>query len=63
MRGRGHRTSSTATNCVGLHRLDRADKVEGVHARVDGTVIQLLLVTDADDADIPAGLFSAETGR
>ena len=46
-----------------LHRLDRADKVEGVHARVDGTVIKLLLVTDADDAAIPAGLFSAEIRR
>ena len=42
-----------------LHRLDRPHKVEGVDARVDGDVIRLLLVTDADDADIPAGLFSA----
>ena len=42
-----------------LHRLDRPYKVEGVDARVDGDVIRLLLVTDADDADVPAGLFSA----
>jgi hypothetical protein len=42
-----------------LCRLDQAHKVEGVSARVDGDVIRLLLVTDADDVDIPAGLFSA----
>jgi len=42
-----------------LRQLDRPHKVEGVDARVDGDVIRLLLVTDADDADIPAGLFSA----
>ena len=46
-----------------LHRLDQPYKVEGVDARVDGDVIKLLLVTDADDADIPAGLFSATIGR
>ena len=46
-----------------LRRLDRPYKVEGVDARVDGDVIRLLLVTDADDADIPAGLFSATIGR
>lgn len=42
-----------------LRRLDRPYKVEGVDARVDGDVIRLLLVTDADDADIPASLFAA----
>ena len=42
-----------------LHQLDRPYKVEGVDARVDGDVIRLLLVTDADDAGVPAGLFSA----
>ena len=47
----------------GLHRLERPCKVEGVDARVDGDVIRLLLVTDADDADIPAGLFSATMER
>ena len=47
----------------GLRRLERPCKVEGVDARVDGDVIRLLLVTDADDADIPAGLFSATIER
>lgn len=42
-----------------LRQLDRPYKVEGVDARVDGDVIRLLFVTDADDANIPAGLFSA----
>jgi hypothetical protein len=42
-----------------LHRLDRPHKIEGVDARRDGAVVRLLLVTDADDSDIPAGLFSA----
>ena len=41
-----------------LYRLDQPHKVEGVDARVDGDVIRLLLVTDADDAAVPAGLFS-----
>lgn len=42
-----------------LYRLDRAHKIEGIDARVDGDVIRLLLVTDADDAAIPASLYSA----
>ena len=42
-----------------LHRLDRPYKVEGVDARVDGDVVRLLLVTDADDSAVPAGLFAA----
>jgi hypothetical protein len=46
-----------------LHRLDRPFKIEGVDAQVDGDVIRLLLVTDADQADIPAGLFSATVAR
>ena len=46
-----------------LRRLDRPYKVEGVDARVDGDVIRLLLVTDADDADIAAGLFSATMAK
>jgi hypothetical protein len=46
-----------------LHRLDLPYKVEGVDARLEGDVIRLLLVTDADDADIPAGLFSATIAR
>ena len=47
----------------GMHPLDRPYKVEGVDARVDGDVVRLLLVTDADDADTPAALFSAAIGR
>lgn len=46
-----------------LHWLDRPYKVEGVDARLDGDVVRLLLVTDADDADIPASLLSATIGR
>jgi len=42
-----------------LRRLEQPYKVEGIDARGAGDVIKLLLVTDADDADIPAGLFSA----
>ena len=42
-----------------LHRLERPYKVEGVDARMEGSVVRLLLVTDADDADTAAGLFSA----
>ncbi len=45
---------------LGMYPLDRQHKVEGVAARMDGDVIRLLLVTDADDATIPAGLFGAE---
>jgi hypothetical protein len=46
-----------------LHRLDPPCKVEGVDAKVDGDVVRLLLVTDADDANIPASLLSATMGR
>ena len=42
-----------------LRPLDRPCKVEGVDARMDGDVIRLLLVTDADDPSIPASLFAA----
>jgi hypothetical protein len=42
-----------------LFRLDCPYKVEGVNARVEGDIIRLLLVTDADDFEIPAALFSA----
>jgi hypothetical protein len=48
---------------LGLHRLDGPCKVEGVDARLDGDVLRLLLVTDDDDSDIPAGLFSATMAR
>jgi hypothetical protein len=42
-----------------LYPLDRPHKIEGVDARVEGDVIRLLLVTDADDAAIPASLYSS----
>lgn len=43
-----------------LDRLDRPHKIEGVEARVEGSAVRLLLVTDADDASVPAALYSAE---
>jgi uncharacterized protein DUF6929 len=46
-----------------MRQLDRPYKIEGVDARMDGDVIRLLLVTDADDAEVSAGLFSAAIGR
>jgi hypothetical protein len=42
-----------------LDQLDEPYKIEGIDARVEDDVIRLLLVTDADDASIPACLFSA----
>ncbi len=42
-----------------LQPLDRPWKVEGVSAQAHAGAIDLLLVTDDDDAAIPAGLFSA----
>jgi hypothetical protein len=42
-----------------LHQLDQRHKIEGIDAQVQGGVIRLRLVTDADDASVPAGLFSA----
>jgi hypothetical protein len=35
-------------------------KIEGVHARRAGTRLELLLVSDADDAAVPAGLYAAQ---
>ncbi|HEY5972379.1 MAG TPA: hypothetical protein VIT22_10510 [Pseudoxanthomonas sp.] len=43
-----------------LEPLEPAYKVEGVHARIDGGVIKLLLATDADDPDIAGILLAAE---
>lgn len=45
-------------NLLCLRQLDQPRKIEGVDARVEGDVIRLLVVTDADDASIPACLFS-----
>ncbi|MEQ1802739.1 MAG: hypothetical protein ABL989_12505 [Gammaproteobacteria bacterium] len=42
-----------------LHRLRPPRKVEGITARRTGRQTRLLLVTDADDAAVPAGLFDA----
>ncbi len=36
-----------------------AQKIEGIDARLEDGVLRLLLVTDADDISIPAGLFTA----
>ena len=43
-----------------LGRLERAHKIEGIDARVDDNTVRLLLVTDADDASVPAELLCAE---
>lgn len=40
-----------------------AHKIEGIDAREDGDMLHLLLVTDADNIDIPAALFAAEVSR
>ena len=45
-----------------LERLDGACKIEGISARTNGTAIDLLLVTDADNADIAAELSTARLG-
>jgi hypothetical protein len=43
-----------------LHRLEPTQKVEGVHAMIDGDLIRLLMVTDADDANVAGKLLNAE---
>lgn len=43
-----------------LEQLADAPKVEGVHAEIAGQLLQLWLVTDADDADTPARLLTAD---
>jgi hypothetical protein len=43
-----------------LTRIETYAKVEGIHAESDGDVAQLWLVTDADNAQIPATLYRAE---
>ena len=46
------------TNSAGelrfLERIERGYKIEGVEAQVDGSRVRLRLVTDADDANVPA---------
>lgn len=43
-----------------LHRLQPTEKIEGVHAWIDGDTVRLLLATDADDADVAGRLLSAK---
>jgi len=43
-----------------LERLADAPKVEGIHAEVAGQLVRLWLVTDADNADTPGRLLTAE---
>ena len=58
--------AGAAVGVVGLdgtvHRIEplaSPHKVEGVHALADGRAIELLLVTDADDPEVPGALLSA----
>ncbi len=46
-----------------LEPLDKPYKVEGVHARMEGDTVKLLLVTDADDPAVPASLYAAALPR
>lgn len=41
-------------------RLEPTEKIEGIHATLEGDRISLLLVTDADDASVPAKLLGVE---
>lgn len=43
-----------------LEPIDPRHKVEGIEASRDGKVLRVLLVTDADDPDVPAALLSGE---
>jgi hypothetical protein len=42
-----------------VKRLNIRSKIEGVHATCDGNMMDVLLVSDADNAAVPAGLFRA----
>lgn len=46
-----------------LRRLARPLKIEGIEARVDGNVVHTLLVTDADNPQVPASLYATELTR
>ncbi|RVP11825.1 hypothetical protein CN085_24075 [Sinorhizobium meliloti] len=48
---------------LSVDQLERPYKVEGIHARLVGDRVDLLLVTDADNPDIPSTLFSATIHR
>lgn len=43
-----------------IEQLTGAPKVEGIHAEIAGQLVQLWLVTDADDESTPAQLLTAE---
>jgi hypothetical protein len=45
-----------------IHYLDVPYKVEGIHAEQAGSRVRVWLVTDADDADVPALLVTGELG-
>ena len=42
-----------------LDRLSPSVKVEGIDARLEGGTVELTMVSDADDAAIPASLYRA----
>ncbi|HEV7306058.1 DUF6929 family protein [Ensifer sp.] len=48
---------------VAFDLLEYPHKIEGIHAAEGDAVVDLLLVTDADNPDIPAGLFSTQIAR
>lgn len=48
---------------LSVQRLEHPYKVEGISARMDGDQLDLLLVTDADDPDIPAMLLSTSIAK
>jgi hypothetical protein len=48
---------------LSMQQFDQPHKVEGISARQNGDILELLLVTDPDDAEIPAVLLSASIGR
>lgn len=45
-----------------IEQLEHCHKIEGVAARLDGGAIRLLLVTDPDDAAMPAALLAGTLG-
>ena len=50
-------------NLQALRRLARPWKIEGIETRSEGSVLHLLLATDADDPQVPASLYSAQLPR
>lgn len=51
-------TIGTDGELTGLTYIDRACKVEGIHAEREGALVRLWLVTDADDLNVPAKLLT-----